>query len=441
MRAFPPRTWAIAVAGALLATGGACSPYPSVDTGGDGSTGRVTVWYHTGQGPEKKTLERQIAAFNAAHDEIEVELTLLPEEDYNERVQRAAARGVLPDLLDIDGPRLGSYVHRDMLAPLDTGLIAPAVQAGLLASIEAQGTYGRRLYSIGTFDSGLGLYGNRRMLERAGVEIPGSGEPAWTAEEFTQSLKKLALHDADGQVLDFGLANGVGEWFTYAYSPIVWSAGGDLMHRSDNGYAGGVLNAPGVAKALGTVQVWKRYVDPDRGGKSFAGGDTALSWNGHWRYSDFSRALGKDLVVLPLPDFGRGTKTGSGSWSWAVTQQSANKKAAAVFLEYLLKDRQVLAMAKANSAIPGTLSALEKSELYGPGKPLELFAGQLEETCGNGPVSQGCVAVPRPNTPDYPVVTRAFQKAFRAVYDDGMAPEKALNRAVTTIDTELQGSG
>ncbi|MEU6083644.1 sugar ABC transporter substrate-binding protein [Streptomyces sp. NPDC047108] len=441
MRAFPPRTWAVAAAGALLATGGACSPYASVDTEGDGSTGRVTVWYHTGQGPEKKTLERQIEQFNAAHDEIEVDLTLLPEEDYNERVRKAAARGVLPDVLDVDGPTLGSYVHRGMLTPLDTGLIGPAVQAGLLASIEAQGTYGRRLYSIGTFDSGLGLYGNRTLLERAGVELPEPGQPAWTDEEFTASLKKLALHDADGQVLDLGLANGVGEWFTYAYSPIVWSAGGDLVHRSDNGYAGGVLNTPAVARALSTVRAWKAYVDPDKDGKSLASGDTALSWNGHWRYSDFSRALGDDLVVLPLPDFGRGTKTGSGSWSWAVTQQSDNKKAAATFLEYLLEDRQVLAMAKANSAIPGTRTALEKSELYGPGKPLELFARQLEETCGDGPVSEGCVAVPRPNTPDYPVVTRAFQKAFRAVYDDGTAPEKALNRAVRTIDTELRDGG
>ncbi|MEV6316935.1 sugar ABC transporter substrate-binding protein [Streptomyces sp. NPDC051776] len=441
MRAFPPRTWALVAAGALLTTGGACSPYPSVESEEGGATGRVAVWYHTGQGPEKETLERQIKAFNASHRRIEVELTLLPEDDYNERVQRAASRGVLPDLLDVDGPRLGSFVHKGMLTPLDTGLISPAVQAGLLASIEAQGTYGRRLYSIGTFDSGLGLYGNRTMLEQAGVDVPEQGEPAWTAGEFTESLRKLALRDADGRVLDFGLANGVGEWFTYAYSPIVWSAGGDLVHRSDNGYAGGVLNTPGVAKALGTVQVWKKYVDPDKDAKSFAAGRTALSWNGHWRYADFSRALGDELVVLPLPDFGHGTKTGSGSWSWAVTQQSQNKKAAAVFLEYLLKDRQVLAMAKANSAIPGTNSALEKSELYGSGKPLELFARQLEETCGNGPVSEGCVAVPRPNTPDYPVVTRAFQKAFRAVYDDGTAPEKALNRAVTTIDTELRGGG
>src|SRR5687767_15335853 len=43
-------------------------------------------------------------------------------------------------------------------------------------------------------------------------------------------------------------------------------------------------------------------------------GRVALSWTGHWKYPSYRAALGRDLILLPLPDFGHGVKTGMGSW-------------------------------------------------------------------------------------------------------------------------------
>ena len=38
------------------------------------------------------------------------------------------------------------------------------------------------------FDSGLGMYGNKRLLDAAGVKYPKSLDDAWTADEFQAAL-------------------------------------------------------------------------------------------------------------------------------------------------------------------------------------------------------------------------------------------------------------
>jgi multiple sugar transport system substrate-binding protein len=293
----------------------------------------VTAWFHTGQQAERDTIDAQVARFNSSQDSIRVVLTHIPEGSYNGQVQAAALAGDLPDVLELDGP----------------------------------GTYRGRLYAIGTFDSGLGLFGDRRALRAAGVRIPRSPEDAWSVHEFNALLEQLARNDADGAVLDLKL-NYPGEWFTYAFSPLIQSAGGDLIDRSAP-VAQGTLNAPASVFALETLQSWivEGYVDPNIDDAAFISQRVSLSWSGHWDHRRYRDALGDDLVLLPLPDFGRGTRSGQGSWVWAITSRSRRFEAAAAFLRFLLEPEEVLAMTAANSAVPGTHSAAAQSELYAEG--------------------------------------------------------------------------
>ncbi|HSK91037.1 MAG TPA: hypothetical protein VK875_06980 [Euzebyales bacterium] len=71
--------------------------------------GPIQVWFHSGQGAERETLEQQVQEFNDSQDDVQADLTLLPEGNYNEQVQAAAAAGDLPDVLDFDGPFLYNY--------------------------------------------------------------------------------------------------------------------------------------------------------------------------------------------------------------------------------------------------------------------------------------------------------------------------------------------
>jgi len=388
---------------------------------------RLTVWAHAGQEAERDTLSRQVERFNQSQAEIQVELSFIPERTYNAQVQAAAIAGDLPDLLEFDGPFLYNYVWQGHLRALD-GLLAPDTRADLLPSIVAQGEYRGRLYSVGTFDSGLGLYARRSRLVAAGVRIPATPEAAWSVTEFEAALAALAEQDPDGAVLDLKL-NYPGEWFTYAFSPVIQSAGGDLIDRLNYQSAQGVLNGPAAVAALQGLQGWFRggYVDPNVDDAAFITGRVALSWVGHWEYRRYAKQLGDDLVVLPLPDFGTGTKTGQGSWSWGITARCHNPKAAAAFLEFLLRPQEVLAMTDANGAVPATRSAIAHSKLYGEGGALHLFAQQL----------LGGYAVPRPGTPAYPVITSAFQQAFHDIRN-GADVQASLDKAAAVIDQDIR---
>lgn len=87
-------------------------------------------------------MEDQVRRFNAANQDMRVELTLIPEGEYNTQVQATAADGRLPDLLDLDGPYLYNYAWKGHLVPLDNYLSAD-IRNDLLPSILTQGAYMR----------------------------------------------------------------------------------------------------------------------------------------------------------------------------------------------------------------------------------------------------------------------------------------------------------
>ncbi len=403
----------------------ACGP----DKQSKESTGQITlqVWFHSGQEGERQTIEAQVDRFNTSQKTIKVDLNFIPERDYNAQVQAAALAGDLPDLLEFDGPYVYNYVWQGHLIPLDA-LIPGALKKDLLPSIAAQGTYRGHLYSIGTFDSGLTLYGNREHLNATGMRIPTDPGAPWSISEFNTLLRKLSQNDDDGAVLDLKL-NYAGEWYAYAFSPVIQSAGADLINRNTHQTSDGILNSENAVQALSQIQDWfkNNYVDSNIDDGAFVTGRVALSWVGHWEYSRYSKALNDKLIVLPLPDFGKGSRTGQGSWNWGITTNCKHPEAAMAFLEFLMQPDEILAMTNSNGAVPATKTAIEKSTLYGPEGPLRLFALQLLHG----------YSVPRPATPAYPVITSAFQQAFLDIRNGGDI-KVALDRAVATIDQDIR---
>ncbi|WP_416983474.1 ABC transporter substrate-binding protein [Streptomyces sp. T028] len=415
---------------ALAACGGGSDTDTSAEKGS--GTGTITVWAHQGVKAEATAVQNAVKSFNSSQKEIKVKLTLIPDADYTKTITATDA-SKLPDVMEFDGPTMANFVYNKKLSPIDD-YVSVKTMANATDAIKAQGEIGGKHYGLGMFDSGLGIYGNKKLLDKAGIKYPTSVEDAWTAAEFTAAVKKLAAEDSDGKSLDLGEAGGfANEWGTYGFAPIVWSAGGSLL---TNGKAEGVLDTPEVAKALKTFQGWKTYVDPNTDGNAFSKGRVALTWVGHWMYPTYSKALGDDLVVLPLPDFGNGTKTGQGSWQWGIGASTKNGKAAGAFLDTLLNDANVTAMTTANGAPPGTLSVLAKSELYKQGGPLQLFADQLAKPCGDSQIDKSCVAVTRPVTAGYPTVTAKFSQALSDIYG-GADPKTALAKAARAIDQDF----
>jgi multiple sugar transport system substrate-binding protein len=147
---------------------------------------------------------------------------------------------------------------------------------------------------------------------------------------------------------------------------------------------------------------------------------------GHWVYPDYRRALGDDLVLIPMPAFGPRPVTGAGSWNFGISADCKDPAAAAEVLAYLMAPAQIQAVTAANGAMPGTWSALRASPAYAPGGPLFVYSVQMAEG----------LARTRPETPAYPVITMAFAEAVNNILA-GAAVRPELDRAARAIDQDL----
>jgi multiple sugar transport system substrate-binding protein len=410
------------------------TPPPKVETPPQPpETIKVTVWTHGGTAQEAEALTQILEHFRARRPDISVHLVYVPQDKYNAQVQAAlygvSIVGDLPCLLDFDGPYVANYAWRGILIPLDSYL-SPEMKADFLPSIIAQGTYqDGKLYSLGLYDTAMAIWGNKKYLKQAGVRLPTVAQP-WSRVEFERALAKLQALPEVEHALDMRMRTKTDEWYTYGFSPIVQSFGADLIDRTSYQHADGVLNGPAAVAALKMVQGWFKqgYVNlTPTTDDAFIQGKEALSWIGYWMKPQYQAALGDNLVLLPMPDFGHGPKSGMGTWNWGITNTCKNPDAAWEILRFLLEPEQILVMTNANGAVPARKSALAKSELYGPGGLLHLYIEQIDAG----------FTVPRPITPAYPTITTAFARAFKNVAG-GADVKSELDAAAQKIDQDIK---
>ena len=390
----------------------------------------ITAWFHDSgvNTEEAQTLREQVSTFNATEKQVQVKLITLPVGDYAQQVQAAAAHGGLPDLLDFDGPNLYNYAWSGKLKPIDS-CVSQSLREDLLPSVIGQGTYANRLWGIGTFESGLGLFVRPSILVEAGIRIPSSAADAWTSDEFTTALQRLRQAGFE-RPLDVQLNEPNPEWYTYGFAPAVWSAGGDLIDRTDYRTVDGFLNGPGAVTAFTILQRWfaEGYVDPNATGDAFEEGRSPISWIGHWFYDRYSKAFPGDIRVVPLPNFGEFTATDSGSWQWGITSNATDGDAVWRFLQFLLRPEEVLRMTRVNGAIPGTKSAVRMSPDFAAGGPKHLYIEQLE----------GGTARSRPQTPAYPALSAAFARAFNEAVVQQQPVKSALDSGAQSVERDLR---
>lgn len=389
----------------------------------------ITAWFHDSGAntDEAQILREQVSAFNATEQQVQVKLITLPVGDYAQQVQAAAAHGGLPDLLDFDGPNLYNYAWSGKLKPIDS-CVSKSLREDLLPSIIEQGSYANRQWGVGTFDSGLGLYVRPSILMKAGIRIPSSPADAWTADEFTTVLQRLRQAGFE-RPLDLQLNEPNPEWYTYGFAPAVWSAGGDLIDRTDYRTVDGFLNGPGAVNAFTIMQRWftQGYVDPNATGDAFEESRSPISWIGHWFYDRYSKAFPGDIRIVPLPNFGERTATDSGSWQWGITSNATDGDAVWRFLQFLLRPAEVLRMTRANGAIPATRSAVRISPDFAAGGPKHLYIEQLEDG----------VARSRPQTPAYPALSAAFARAFNEAVVQERPVGASLDAAARRVERDL----
>lgn len=396
----------------------------------------VKMWRHEGTPSESAYYNDLVEKFNASQDEVELEVTSLPDNTYGEQVNAAILSGDLPDVLDLDGPQMAGFVNAGALAPLDD-YVSDELLSDVLPSLIAQGTYDDgKLYALGQFESGLSFWGNKSYLEKAEVRIPTLDQP-WDQAEFLDALAKLKALDEVEYPLDIKVNYGSTYW-VYSYLPWVASFGGDYFDR-ENFQAEGAMNGPESVKAFQLVQdmVNDGYINANQSTDDdlYGSKTSALALVGHWMYPNHtsSEGLGEDAILLPFPNFGKGVFTGSGSWAWGMTNNAVNRgvdEAAWKVVDFLMSKEAIEGVFEANGAVPGRVSVLVEQPEYQEDGVLYLYREQLVN-------DQARV---RPITPAFGVIQTMIGEAAVNIMK-GSDVQTELDKAAKEIDQTIEDNG
>ena len=392
-----------------------------------GGTQTLSMWTHNaGNKPELAAIEQIVSDYNASQTKYKVEVQAFPQDSYNKSVVAAAAAKKLPCILDTDGPNVPNWAWAGYLAPLD-GM--DETLSKFMPSV--LGKWNGKNYSFGYYDVALNFMSRKSTLEKYGIRVASIDKP-WTSDEFAAALTKI--RDSGDFKYAFDLQTGnTGEWWPYAYSPILQSFGGDLINRSDFKSAQGVLNGPEALawakwfRSLATDKfiALKSSADPS---KDFLNGKTAIIYNGSWGAADARKQFGDDVVFLPPVDLGKGPKIGGGSWQWGISAGCASKEGALDYMKFAAQDKYVASVAVATNLIPATDAAAATVPGFEAGGENDIFRQFSKK-----------YAVLRPETPGYTFIATEFTKTAQDILN-GADPQQALDSAVKNIDANQESN-
>lgn len=373
-----------------------------------GSDKDVTIWVNcSDETPEGKAWDKIGNKFNAENKKgYKVKIEYIPRSGsgggYEDKVNAAITTNTLPDIISLDGPNTAAFASSKVIAPLDDYL-KDANMDDVLDSIKQQGTYDGKFYAFGFSESGVGVYYNKKMFQEAGIDLttlPTLDKP-WTWSEFQDVSAKLK-DKFNGPAIDIQLAN-ADEMLTYAYTPFIWSNGGDIVNE-DGTKAEGYFNAKKSVEGLQFIQdlVKKGYTTNTPVKKGFETGKYPMLLSGSWTMADLAanyKDIDYGILPYPVSDTTKKLVSPTGSWELAMSSSTKKKDAAAAFIVYATNTESSKIMSLGNQVLPIRKSTAEliKNDIPEGMK----FLMDQNQRSGHA----------RPVVVAYPQVSRAFQQA------------------------------
>ena len=109
--------------------------------------------------------------------------------------------------------------------------------------------------------------------------------------------------------------------------------------------------------------------------------EAAFSMLGHWKYSQHVEAFGDDAIIVPLPDFGNGVFTCSGSTVDVMTTAAVDRGVADqawTVLQAMMSPEYIQMVCNVNGGVPARKSVMDGMEQWQEGGRLYLYREQLE---------------------------------------------------------------
>ncbi len=364
------RATTLATAGVLALGLAACSTggngTPSSDNGletagaegvDDGST--LTLWTRAPLETQAKLL---VDAYNASH-ENQVELTVVPNDDYVAKVGAAAGSDGLPDLFAADIVYTPNWVQQGLFQDISENVDALDFKDEINQGHLEAGTDGDSEYILPFVLDLSMLFWNKDLFEQAGLDPDVA--PA-TLEEFADAAKAIqALNLPD----TYGTASGLncGGCTLFTWFPSIWADEAEVL--SEDGTES--LLASDTAKEV--YDTWKDLWDSgavlpssrDEAGPTWTAGFTEGKVGLQFYPATLLSSTEFDAGVAGIPGPDGGASTFVGGDGIGISKDSEKAAQSWNFLNWLLSEEaQVEVLAKNGDAVSRSdLATNQYSEL------------------------------------------------------------------------------
>lgn len=285
-----------------------------------------------------------IAAFEKEHPSIKVEPQYKTFSDYVQNLKLTMTSDSAPDIaqyavgmsdLAADGQILDLAPYREAYG-WDKA-IPPVSLDQLTAGRTSEATGGRALFGVPAGLSMTGIYYNKKLAARAGIDSPPR-----TLAEFEEQLaaaKKANMTPLGVGALDSG---GIHLWAALLNQTMPTDDYWDWI----NGAKGATIEKPAGITASEKVVEWGRkgYYNGSANGTAqvdstaqFTKGDSVFLINGNWAAGQLATTMGDNVGFFPMPGERASDRTvASGfSVSYAISSRTEHPEAAGAFLDFL----------------------------------------------------------------------------------------------------------
>jgi multiple sugar transport system substrate-binding protein len=364
---------AVLVAGCSSGSAGA----PSGDYEAAASDLKAKITYGVWDQTQVDAIDANIAEFNKQYPDIDVNVNVTPWDSYWPKLQTQASSNTLPDLFWMNGPNFQTYGAADKLEPITGEVKADAIDpANYPDALNDLYTIDDVQYGVPKDYDTIGLWYNKDIFERAGVQLPTDD---WTWDDFDSAASAISTALAGDGI--YGAAGGMDGQTTY-YNTI-FQAGGEVI--SDDGTESGFDSEASQAG----LQFWTDLIDSGASPSIqqlsdtpaiqwFTSGKLGMLWSGSWSRTAVADSEFADVIdVAPLPQ-GEEQATVIHGVSNVVAASSKNKQAAQalqVFLASKQAQQQQGDMGAVIPAFTGTQQAFVDSA---PNVNLQVFVDATE---------------------------------------------------------------
>ncbi|MBC9713028.1 sugar ABC transporter substrate-binding protein [Streptomyces sp. TRM66268-LWL] len=349
-----------AVSLALLLTG--CT--------GEGSDkdGKITLQFQSlaWQAESVKVNKELVDEWNAAHPDIQVKYIQGSWDSVHDQLLTSFEGGEAPDIIHDASDDLADFAYGGYLADL-TELIPARLKSDIPQNSWDTTTFDEGVYGVPFLQEPRVIMANAKWLEESGVRIPTPDKP-WTWEEFRTITKELS---GDGK---YGVAWPLKDPVSATLN-LSLSAGGRLFHREADGKVD-IRFQEGDGVVPGTIH---DQVNTDHSASSttlgMGGSDTLPGFFGgkyamvplgfSYRQQIVQQAPdGFEWQVLPAPAGADGLTQGVSPQTLSVSEDTAHKKEAMEFIDFLLQPDNMVRLAQGDWMLPTGTEALKAPALH-----------------------------------------------------------------------------